>query len=55
MPCSFFAWTSSLIFATTRSGPTLNGSSVTMMPLRRAVMFSMTALARMRKVPRPRS
>ena len=52
-PCSFLAWTASLIFSITFSGPTVYGSSVTTMPLRRAVMLSTRVVARVRKVPRP--
>ena len=53
MPCSFLAWTASLTFSITFSGPTRYGSSVTTMPCRRAVMLSIRVLARVRKVPRP--
>ncbi len=53
MPCSFFAWTRVLIFSITFSGPTVYGSSVTTMPLRRGVMFSIRAVARILKLPRP--
>ena len=55
MPCSFLAWTSSLTFAMTFSGPTLKGSSVTTMPSRRAVTFSISAVARILNTPRPLS
>ncbi len=53
MPCSFFALTRSLILPITFSGPTVYGSSVTTMPLRRGVTFSTETVARIRNVPRP--
>ena len=53
MPFSFLAWTRSLIRAMTFSGPTPYGSSVTTIPVRRGVSCSTTAVARVRKMPRP--
>ena len=53
MPASFLAWTRSLILVTTFSGPMPYGSSVTTIPVRRGVIFSIRAAARVRKVPRP--
>jgi len=53
IPVSRFACTPSLIFSITFSGPTRYGSSVTTMPLRFAVTFSIRVVARVRNAPRP--
>jgi len=53
MPWSFLLCTRVLIFSITFSGPTEYGSSVTTMPLRRGVTFSIRAVARILKLPRP--
>ena len=53
MPVIFFAWTRSLIRVMTFSGPTPYGSSVTTMPVLRALSCSIFAAALVRKMPRP--
>ena len=53
MPVIFLLRTSVETCSMIRSGPTMYGSSVMTMPLRRGLVCSMRAVARMRKVPRP--